>query len=98
MRPAERFAMCSIPRQQGTTLLPILQKVGVGVSLTIAAHLVAMMGDDIWVESAGPGTGSTFHFTTRFGVQPMSVLQSLQVPVAVSDLADFNHAPASFLQ
>ena len=50
---------------------------GVGLSLTIAAHLVAMMGGDIWVESAGPGTGSTFHFTTRFGVQPMSVLQSL---------------------
>src|SRR5207244_3296583 len=50
---------------------------GVGLGLTIAAHVVAMMGGDIWVESAGPGTGSTFHFTTYFGVQPMSVLQSL---------------------
>ena len=50
---------------------------GVGLGLTIAAHLVAMMGGDIWAESAGPGTGSTFHFTTHFGVQPMSVLQSL---------------------
>jgi signal transduction histidine kinase len=49
---------------------------GVGLGLTIAAHLVAMMGGDIWVESAGSGTGSTFHFTTRFGVQPVSVLQS----------------------
>jgi PAS domain S-box-containing protein len=71
---------------------------GVGLGLAIATHLVAMMGGDIWVESAGPDTGSTFHFTTRFGVQPMSVLQSLQVPVAVSDLADFTHAPASFPQ
>ena len=50
---------------------------GVGLGLTIAAHLVAMMGGDIWAESAGPGTGSTFHFTTHFGVQPMSMLQSL---------------------
>jgi two-component system sensor histidine kinase/response regulator len=71
---------------------------GVGLGLTIAANLVAMMGGDIWVKSAGPGTGSTFHFTTRFGIQPTSVLQSLQVPVAVSDLADFTHAPASFPQ
>jgi PAS domain S-box-containing protein len=71
---------------------------GVGVSLTSAAHLVAMMGGDIWVESAGPGTGSTFHFTTRFGVQPRSVLQSLQVPVAGSDLADFTYAPVSLPQ
>jgi two-component system, sensor histidine kinase and response regulator len=70
---------------------------GVGLGLTSAANLVAMMGGDIWVESAGPDTGSTFHFTTRFGVQPASVLQSLQVPVAVSDLADFMHTPASTL-
>jgi nitrogen-specific signal transduction histidine kinase len=68
---------------------------GVGLSLTIAANLVAMMGGDIWVESAGPGTGSIFHFTTRFGVPPTSVLQSFQVPVTVLDLADCIDTPAS---
>lgn len=49
---------------------------GMGLGLTIAAQLVVMMGGEIWAESAGPGTGSTFHFTTRFGVQPTPVLQS----------------------
>jgi len=68
----------------------------IGLGLTIATHLGAMMGGNIWVESTGPGTGSTFHFTIRFGVQPTSVLQSPQVPVAVSDLADCTHTPASF--
>jgi two-component system, sensor histidine kinase and response regulator len=71
---------------------------GVGLGLTIAAHLVAMMGGDIWVESAGHGTGSTFHFTTRFGVQPTAVLQSPQVSVVVSDLADCTHTPANLPQ
>lgn len=50
---------------------------GIGIGLTIAAQLVAMMGGDMWVESAGPGTGSTFHFTTRFGVQATPMLQSV---------------------
>jgi signal transduction histidine kinase len=71
---------------------------GVGLGLTIAAQLVAMMGGDIWVESAGPGTGSTFHCTTRFGVQPPAVLQSLSLPVAVADLAALTNTPASLPQ
>ncbi|MGH9436119.1 MAG: ATP-binding protein, partial [Terriglobia bacterium] len=39
---------------------------GTGLGLTIASHLVEMMGGRIWLESA-PATGSSFHFTVRLG-------------------------------
>ena len=48
---------------------------GTGLGLSIAKHFCEMMGGSIDVVSE-PGAGSKFHFTARFGVQPLAAART----------------------
>jgi two-component system, sensor histidine kinase and response regulator len=73
---------------------------GTGLGLAISQRLVQMMNGRLWVESAGEGCGSTFHFTARFGVleepvrkrtlSPASLLRDLPILI-VDDNATNRH-------
>ncbi len=56
---------------------------GTGLGLMISKRLVELMDGEMWAESAGTGTGTTFHFTLRAEAVPMphrrSRLQGTQV-------------------
>ena len=60
---------------------------GTGLGLAVSTQLVQMMGGQIWVESK-IGTGSTFHFTTKLGLNQGPSPQ--RVPVDFSEFRDLS--------
>jgi signal transduction histidine kinase/DNA-binding response OmpR family regulator len=75
---------------------------GTGLGLTIAAQLARMMGGRMWVDSDGPGEGSTFSFTAAFPLPADAEADALGLPAELRRLpvlvVDDNHTNLAILR